>query len=255
MIPRHVKRLRRRIACGMALRFPRLATRLPCASPLFVRADACVGPARELLVFLPGVYDVIEDYEAHGFLRAIRHTRRPIDMLLVDAHFGYYATQTVLDRLHEHVIAPARERYESIGLVGISMGGLGALLYTVRHPGTVARLALLAPFVGTPSIVENIRAAGGVRTWTPRTGADPEFQHELWGWVKQYDAARSAAPLIVLGYGLADRFGPGLGLLAEVLPPEHVFTSPGRHDWRTWSRLWRAMVPRLLPGVEGSLIA
>ena len=236
----------------MALRFPRLATRLPCATPLLARADKSVGQARELLVFLPGVYDVIDDYEAHGFLRAIRNTRRPIDMLLVDAHLGYYATQTVLDRLHEDVMAPARGRYESVGLVGISMGGLGALLYAARHPAAVARLALLAPFVGTPGIVEDIRAAGGVRAWTPPTGAESEFQDELWGWLKQYDALKSDAPRIVLGYGLADRFGPGLGLLADLLPPEQVVMSPGRHDWRTWRGLWQAMVPRILPGVERS---
>jgi hypothetical protein len=51
----------------------------------------------------------------------------------------------------------------------------------------------------------------------------------------------------VLGYGLQDRTVPGLGLLAGVLPGDHVFTSSGRHDWRTWKRLWRAMLPTVLP--------
>jgi hypothetical protein len=75
-----------------------MATRLPRTQPLAVREDPCVREARELLVFLPGVFDVVEDYEAHGFLRAVRETGRAVDMLRVDAHM-----QLVDDR----VLVPA----------------------------------------------------------------------------------------------------------------------------------------------------
>jgi hypothetical protein len=98
------------------------ATRLPRALPLAVREDQYVREARELLVFLPGVFDVVEDYEAHGFLQAVRETGRAVDKLLVDAHLGYYAARTVLERLRQDVIGPARARYESIRLIGVSMG-------------------------------------------------------------------------------------------------------------------------------------
>jgi hypothetical protein len=60
----------------MALRFRRLAERLPSALPLAAQEHRYPGPARELIVFLPGVFDVIEDYEAHGFLHAVRKTGR-----------------------------------------------------------------------------------------------------------------------------------------------------------------------------------
>ena len=76
-----------------------MATRLPRALPLAVREDQ---------FFLPGVFDVVEDYEAHGFLQAVRETGRAVDMLLVDAHLGYYAARTVLERLRQDVIDPAR---------------------------------------------------------------------------------------------------------------------------------------------------
>jgi pimeloyl-ACP methyl ester carboxylesterase len=234
----------------MALRFRRLAERLPSALPLAVREHRYPGPARELIVFLPGVFDVIEDYEAHGFLHAVRQTGRAVDLLLVDAHFGYYASGTVLERLRRDVIEPARVRYESIRLAGISMGGLGALLYGARYPGHVTDLALLAPFVGEPPIIADIAGAGGVRSWSPTVMPEPEYQHELWQWLKQYDPARSGCPRIVLGYGLRDKAVPGLGLLADILPREHVFTARGRHDWRTWRRLWHAMLPTFLPVSE-----
>jgi hypothetical protein len=164
-------------------------------------------------------------------------------MLLVDAHLGYYAARTVLERLRQDVIGPARARYESICLIGISMGGLGALLYAARYPGHVTDVALLAPFVGEAPIIEDITAAGGPRSWSPSPAVELEYQEELWSWLKAYDPARRAYPRIVLGYGLQDRIVPGLGLLAGVLPGDHVFASSGRHDWRTWTRLWRAMLP------------
>lgn len=248
---RHFRRLRRRVACGIALRFPRLAERLPRALPLAVQEHRCLSQARELMVFLPGVFDIVEDYEAHGFLEAVRKTGRAVDMLLVDAHFGYYAARTVLERLRQDVIEPARARYESIHLAGISMGGLGALLYCARYPGHVTGLALLAPFVGEPRIIEEIAAAGGVRSWSPRPMPELEFQHELWRWLKQHDPARPESPRIVLGYGLRDSSAAGLGLLADILPGEHVFKARGRHDWRTWRHLWRTMLPTLLPASEG----
>jgi pimeloyl-ACP methyl ester carboxylesterase len=247
VIWRQAKRLRRRVACGLGLRFPGMATRLPRTQPLAVRKDPCGREARELLVFLPGVFDVVEDYEAHGFLQAVRETGRAVDMLLVDAHLGYYAARTVLERLRQDVIDPARARYESIRLIGISMGGLGALLYAARYPGHVTDVALLAPFLGKAGVIEDIRAAGGLRSWSPSPAGELEYQQELWGWLKAYDPASREGPRIVLGYGLQDRTVPGLGLLAGVLPGDHVFTSSGRHDWRTWTRLWRAMLPTVLP--------
>jgi pimeloyl-ACP methyl ester carboxylesterase len=131
------------------------------------------------------------------------------------------------------------------------MGGLGALLYCARYPGHVTGLALLAPFVGKPRVIEDIAAAGGVRSWSPIPLPELDFQHELWRWLKQYDPARPDCPRIVLGYGLADSSAPGLGLLADILPGAHVFTARGRHDWRTWRRLWHAMLPTFLPLQEG----
>jgi pimeloyl-ACP methyl ester carboxylesterase len=162
VIWRHARRLRRRVASGMGLRFPGMATRLPRALPLAVREDQCVREAREL--GLPA-------RSLRCRLQAVRETGRAVDILLVDAHLGYYAARTVLERLRHDVIGPARTRYESIRLIGVSMGGLGALLYAARYPGHVTDVALLAPFVGearVPSDRARLRAAG-----QDRAGAGP----------------------------------------------------------------------------------
>src|SRR4030095_13806393 len=81
-----------------------------------------------LLMFLPGAFLKPEEFEREGFVQAVRERALAADALLVDADVSYYYDQTFIERLNEDVIRPQRARgYESIWLVGISIGGFGAL--------------------------------------------------------------------------------------------------------------------------------
>jgi pimeloyl-ACP methyl ester carboxylesterase len=87
----------------------------------------------------------------------------PVDMVMVDAHYGYYADRTILEELHEGVFRPARTcGYRRIWIGGISLGGFGALLYASRYPEDVT----MAPFVGHPHLIDEIASAGGLSRWT-----------------------------------------------------------------------------------------
>ena len=68
-----------------------------------------------------------------------------LDVIAADAHFGYYRARSVVDRLHEDLIAPVADRYERVWLVGISMGGFGSALYAMEHPDVVDGVIMLAP--------------------------------------------------------------------------------------------------------------
>ena len=69
-------------------------------------------------------------------------------MVVADAHVGYFRNRSFEDRLRADVMVPARARgYESIWLAGISLGGLGALLYADEHPEEVAGLLLIVLLV------------------------------------------------------------------------------------------------------------
>jgi pimeloyl-ACP methyl ester carboxylesterase len=106
--------------------------------PLATSLDksSCVRTTDTLLVMLPGLYSAPDEFEREGFVRAVRDNRLAADVMLVDAHVGYYNDKTILDRLAADVIAPARrEGYTHIWLVGISLGGFGSLLYAQTHPG------------------------------------------------------------------------------------------------------------------------
>lgn len=43
-----------------------------------------------------------------GFVRAVRERQLGVDMVLVDAHLGYYSDRSMIDRLQSDIVAPAR---------------------------------------------------------------------------------------------------------------------------------------------------
>ncbi|HEY6146664.1 MAG TPA: alpha/beta hydrolase [Thermoanaerobaculia bacterium] len=213
----------------------------PETVPMVTRSVSEPGapPGRCLVVFLPGRRDTLGDYRVHGFPKMAREAGVSADYLEVDAHLAYYASETITKRLRDDVIEPARAKgADRIWIVGISMGGLGGILYAREHP-EIAGVVALAPFLGDtePGLVAK---AGGLPRYTPgakRVVAD--YERELWGWLKEFTAAGAAHPPVYLGWGEGDDLAPADKLLGDALPPGRVFTARGKHDWRTWTDLWR----------------
>lgn len=240
-----------RAACAVALALlPACALPRPTAVPL-ARESFPAAPEQRaccLVVLLPGHGDTPQDFVEHGFVAALRRAKVPVDVLAVAAHSGYYFKGSVAERLHADVLAPARAAgYRQIWLVGISMGGFGALWTAQLHPEDVSGLVLLAPFTGRPRIVRPI-AEVGVRRWQPR----PEpgtWDYELWRWLQRLGRPETAVrepamPPIFLAHGQDDA-PPGTLMLAELLPPERVLVIPGDHDWDTWIPLWEQLLTRV----------
>lgn len=200
-----------------------------------------------LLVFLPGAFLKPEEFEREGFVDALGERGFGADALLVDADVSYYYDQTFVERLHHDVLVPQRAMgYASIWLVGISIGGFGALIHELAMPGAVDGIVVLAPYLGRRPVGAEIHKAGGLRAWRAPEGPPPdeEVDRKLWPMLQQYalpQAGRQLPPLY-LGYGLADRFAGNHQLLADALPQGHVFTTEGGHDWPQWSKLWREML-------------
>jgi pimeloyl-ACP methyl ester carboxylesterase len=231
-----LRRVRRRLACRLALYSDRALALLECSTPLATLAYTAATPRDTLVVFLPGIGDFAEDFERHGFIDRLLASGVPADAVAVDAHYGYYGRRTVLERLAEDVVLPARSRYREIWLVGISLGGIGALSYVVQHPGHIARALLLAPYLGEPAWIHDLAAetADGARAHVQR----------LWRWIREHHREQALRPRLYLGYGSGDRFAAANALFGHHLPPEHVRTIAGGHDWRTWRRLWQIFLER-----------
>jgi pimeloyl-ACP methyl ester carboxylesterase len=237
------RQVRRALLSRLALRFLWMIRLLPTSIPVITQRHACPegATARSLIVFLPGIGDTAEDYERHGFIDAVKQTGWPADLVVVDAHYGYYANRTILDRLHADIFEPAKALgYQDRWLVGISLGGFGALLYASRHASDVTGVVAMAPYLGGSAMVKEIVTAGGVRSWTPTTIDDHERQ--LWAWLKQYEGREAALPALYLAYGERNTFVEAHRLLNAILPTGQVFVESGQHDWTTWKKLWRRIL-------------
>lgn len=235
-----LKRWHRSALSRLALLSPRLNPLLTASAPLTTMQYRGDVQSRELIIFLPGIDDLAEDFERRGFIDDLRQREITVDAVAVDAHYGYYATRAIHERITEDVIAQAQAAgYERIWLAGISLGGFGAASYAARHPSHISGLLLLAPYLGGGELIREIAVAGGMMNWEPGDVSEGDYQRALWSWFKNHFAGGNPAFPIYLGYGERDMFASANALLADVLSPERVFLVPGRHDWRTWRKIWR----------------
>lgn len=243
-----------------------------CVQPIKVPMDTVRYEApdsqahRLLFVFLPGNGDPITVFRKEGLVEAVRQRGLPADMIAVNAHIGYYMNGTVLTRLKEDVISPAKAKgYKQIWLVGNSLGGYGSLSYIREYPGDVTGVVLLGPFLGRKEIVDEIKQAGGILQWKPteiKLRTEDEWDKHLWLWVKdgvqqkkfwlwaQECVQNGCKPKVYLGYGLGDRFSYSQELLASFMPPTQVIAIDGGHDWTTWTKLWKMFLDRNIFSVK-----
>ena len=238
-----LRRINRQLVCLLARRFQKCAWLIPAERPIRSIDLRCNETRVEsLLIFLPGIGDLPEDYELNGFIESVRHREISTDLMVADLHFGYYLTRIAVECLRDDIILPAQDfGYKHISLVGISLGGFGALYYAMHHPEDISIIFLLAPYLGDSGIIAEIVNAGGPRTWNSEEAMDSDYERKLWQWLKQYHQERRF-PALYLGYGQQDIFATAHEQLAELLPKERVYAVNGRHDWHTWKRLWNTFL-------------
>jgi len=202
------------------------------------------GRTKNLLVMLPGAGMAAEDFFTNGLIAAV-HDRHPqVDIIAARPALDLYLDGDVAAALHSAVIAPAlAQDHEHIWLLGISLGGMGALLYAALHQANVAGILLLAPFLGTPGTIAEVESAGGLPRWQPG-GVATAPEARMLRWLQNYLAHPPKHPNLYLGYGTKDRFSRGHQILAANLREENVFTQPGGHDWQTWLPLWGRMLDK-----------
>lgn len=209
----------------------------------------CGGAAKALVVMLPGRFDDPGDFMKQGFVDALRARRIDADVVMPDLHFGYYREKSAVVRLHDDVIGAARAKgYKEVWLAGISLGGLGSILYAQEHADRLRGMLLIAPYLGEKDVQEEIRDAGGLDNWSPRQPEAEDFQRRLWLWLRGQSRQAKMKPDIYIGYGTEDDFAPANSLLAAALPIEQVMLTMGGHDWQPWLRVWDQFLDmKLLP--------
>lgn len=196
-----------------------------------------------LLVMLPGILDQMDDFARAGFISELQSHAILADVISVDSHAGYYFAGQLIKRLHNDVILPARQQgYRHIWLIGVSLGGMGSLLYAREHPEQVEGIVLIAPFLGRGSQLKQLRTEG-LCSWLDSPEPPLEIDRlarEVWQWASTRDASRH--PALYLAYARQDRYAADQQLFARLGSPTLVIIQDGTHDWGTWQQLWRALL-------------
>lgn len=196
-------------------------------------------PVREVVVLLPGRHSVPEEFIKEDLVNRIQARRPYARILLPDLHLRYYMERLADVCLYEEVVAPARRENLPVTLVGVSMGGLGALITALRHPQDVQELWLLAPYLGDDALIREIESAGGLSQWESKVTearTKDESMRLLWGQLQERWLKAGGPPLkVALAVGKKDRHLQSNRLFAyTLLGPGQYREVEGGHDWPAW---------------------
>lgn len=148
---------------------------------------------------------------------------------------------------------------EKRAIGGLSMGGFGAMLYSLHHPALFASCIALSAGLRTEAELGPMPAAD----WETRYGrafgpnVPPlERANAAWrsnsvlSWVSDTTQPHFAGMNLLIACGTSDPFTNNHRLLHQLLEQAevpHVFTlAPGQHDWA----FWRAWLPELLQNAQ-----
>ncbi len=194
---------------------------------------------RILLLMLPGAKNTPQQLKENGFIRELRMRNLPVDVLALDAHADLYLERTDIERVLHHTLDQVRAKgYRRIWLLGISLGGSGAMICVTQRTAEIEGIFLLAPFLGTRGIIAEVEAAGGLNHWHAGDIGCRDYERMLLEQIQRSPLDADKFPSIYLGYGTEDRYRGASMLLAERLPADRVTASSGGHDWETWIKLW-----------------
>jgi esterase/lipase superfamily enzyme len=203
-----------------------------------VRYSGMTGK-RSLVVLFPTIGGKGSHYETQGFLDEVWQRGFEASLEVLDVKPSLYLGSRIVELVKTEVIEPAKtEGFEDFYLVGISLGGHGALLYATTYPEDVDGIVLLAPFISGDTASEAIDEAGGLDTWEDCPFLAWTHACNLWKSLQVYVSDPRNQRKVVLGFGTEDIFVEQCRILSDELLPEQVFTVPGGHDWVTWKKLF-----------------
>jgi len=193
---------------------------------------------RVLLLMLPGAKNIPQQLADYGFIRALRERHLPVDVLALNAHVDLYLDHAEVERLLHHTLNKLRAYgYRRMWVLGISLGGSGAMICATQRTAEIEGVILLAPFLGTRGLIAEIEAAGGLRSWQAGEIESRDHERALLEQIRRRVLREGRLP-IYLGYGSEDRYRSASAMLSNCLPRDQVTVRSGGHDWETWIALW-----------------
>lgn len=203
--------------------------------------------AQRTVVMLPGIADNLAALQKRHVALLIQKEWPDADVVLAGLTLPFYKQGQAPQRLHDEVIQRYRKANQPLWLAGISLGGMGVLLYDRQYPDDAAGLLLMSPYLGEDDVREDIRAAGGLAHWKPESVPEIEtasFSQDLWLYLKRWSNRPQRTSTIWLAYGAEEKFRKSNEMIAPMLSTDHVIMLPGKHDWDLWQRAFPALLKR-----------
>ena len=141
------------------------------------------------MVMLPGAGFAPGDFVERGFVRAVQACGAAVDVAVASPDLDHYLDKTLVADLRRELVACDWAGTNGrLWLLGISLGGLGALLYAQAHAAEIEGVVLLAPYLGTTGTVAEVARAGGFASWQPGEVARDDGERRLLRWLQTHTA-------------------------------------------------------------------
>ena len=191
-----------------------------------------------LLVFMVGIGDEVSAFEEAGFFNQLQN--QDFDAIAVDSHFGYYKEHNISKRIYEDILNPNRDRYKKITILGISLGGYGAIKTASDYPEFVNELILIAPFLGSRKSAEALAELDSLDDWPVTDNVNLGYFED--SWLLLHKVLIEQETPITLAFGKQDKFAMQSNQLAKYLQDDDVVRIDGSHNWQTWSNIWNKLL-------------
>ena len=172
---------------------------------------------RILLLMLPGAKNTPQQLVDNGFIQALAGTEFASGCAGIWMHMPIciWIEPTSRHLLH-HTLDEARSHgYRRIWLLGISLGGSGAMICATQRTAEIEGIFLLAPFLGTRGIIAEVEAAGGLADWQAGEIGSRDHERALLEQIRCSQIGTDEFPAIYLGFGSEDRYRGASMMLAE----------------------------------------
>ncbi len=198
-----------------------------------------------MLLMLPGAMNTPWHLKENGLIQSLRERNLPVDVLALDAHADLYLDRVGIEQLLHRTLDEARlHGYRRIWLLGISLGGSGAMICATQRAAEIEGMFLLAPFLGTRGIIAEVEASGGLASWQAGKIESRDHERALLEQIRCSQIGLDQFPVVYLGFGSEDRYRGASMLLLDRIPSHCAIVKSGGHDWETWKVLWNAMLDK-----------
>jgi S-formylglutathione hydrolase FrmB len=254
-----------RLATGVTLRDIRFFSRSldrEMTYRVFLPAEMPPGRKFPVVYLLHGAWTDFRDWSNSS--NVSEYARKGVILVMPEGDLSYYANAANIpkgkyeDYMTIDLIAdvegrfPVKRNRADRAIVGVSMGGFGAVDYALRHPDLYFFAGALSPSI---DILRRHFSLRHVDQWlrTRRifgaSGSEERLTHDPFDLVRTVDPRKT--PYIYLTVGESEPlFEPNERFSARLQQggfPHEFHTKPGAHDWGQWNTQ--------LPGCFESLFA